>query len=174
MLKQLLRATAQGDDVAFKTLYDETSARLLAIAQTMMRDASLAEDVLQDAFVQVWHRAGEYHAGRGSVLTWLTTIVRYRAIDLLRKRRRSGIAGKVQMLDVDPADIDYLAECILQLLRATARGDDVAFKTLYDKTSARLLAIAQTMMRDASLAEDVLQDAFVQVWHRFWFQAHNS
>ena len=61
-LKQLLRATAQGDSAAFKALYDETSPRLLAVALTMMRDSGLAEDVLQDAFVQVWHRASEFHA----------------------------------------------------------------------------------------------------------------
>ncbi len=87
-LKRLLGATGRGDAKAFKSLYDETSPRLLAVALAMMRDSSLAEDVLQDAFVQVWHRASEFHADRGSVLTWLTTIVRYRAIDLLRKLRR--------------------------------------------------------------------------------------
>ena len=107
-LKQLLRATAQGDGAAFRALYDETSPRLLAVAYTMMRDSSLAEDVLQDAFVQVWHRASEFHADRGSVLTWLTTIVRYRAIDLLRRRRHGGLSGMSQPINVDPADIDYL------------------------------------------------------------------
>lgn len=107
-LKQLLRATAQGDASAFKTLYDETSAQLNAVAVTMMRDAGLAEDALQDAFVQVWHRAGEFHADRGSVLTWMTTIVRYRAIDLLRKRGHGGSSGKKEPIDVDPADFDFL------------------------------------------------------------------
>ena len=107
-MQQLLRASAQGDGAAFKTLYDATAPRLLAVALTMMRDASLAEDVLQDAFVQVWHRAGEFHADRGTVLTWLTTIVRYRAIDLLRKRRHGKSSDKTQAIDVDPAAIDYL------------------------------------------------------------------
>jgi RNA polymerase sigma-70 factor (ECF subfamily) len=107
-LKQLLLATAQSDAKAFKTLYDATSPRLLAAAQTIMRDPGLAEDVLQDAFVQVWHRAGEFHADRGSVLTWMTTIVRYRAIDLLRKRGHDGSSGKSPPIDVDPADIDFL------------------------------------------------------------------
>ncbi len=109
-LRQLLRATARGEANAFKTLYDATSPRLLAVALTMMRDSGLAEDVLQDAFVQVWHRAGEFHADRGSVLTWLTTIVRYRAIDLLRKLRRDGSSGNRPPIDVDPDDIDYLQQ----------------------------------------------------------------
>ena len=66
-LKELLHQTAQGDAKAFKALYDATSPRLNAVAQTLMRDRALAEDVLQDAFVQVWHRASEFHAERGSV-----------------------------------------------------------------------------------------------------------
>ena len=109
-LKQLLGATARGDAKAFKSLYDETSPRLLAVALTMMRDSGLAEDVLQDAFVQVWHRASDFHADRGSVLTWLTTIVRYRAIDLLRKLRRDGSSGRTNPFNVDPADIDFLQQ----------------------------------------------------------------
>ena len=107
-LTQLLRATAQGDSSAFKTLYDDTSPRLHAVALTMMRDPALAEDVLQDAFVQIWHRSRDYHADRGSVFTWLTTIVRYRAIDLMRKLKHDTSSGGTRVIDVDPADIDYL------------------------------------------------------------------
>ncbi len=109
-LKQLLGATAHGDARAFKSLYDQTSPRLHAVALTIMRDSDLAEDVLQDAFVQVWHRASEFHADRGSVLTWLTTIVRYRGIDLLRKRGRNGLRGNSNTIDTDPATIDYLQD----------------------------------------------------------------
>ena len=116
-LTRLLRETAQSNEAAFKALYDATAPRLLAVAITMMRDSDLAEDVLQDAFVQVWHRAGEFHADRGSVLTWLTTIVRYRAIDLLRKRRRGGGTARSQPDDVDSGHIDYL-------IRHDEKGDD--------------------------------------------------
>ncbi len=109
-LKQLLGASAHGDARAFKSLYDQTSPRLHAVALTIMRDSDLAEDVLQDAFVQVWHRASEFHADRGSVLTWLTTIVRYRGIDLLRKRHRNGPPGNSSTIDADPATLDYLQD----------------------------------------------------------------
>ena len=85
-LRRLIRETARGDQRGFKALYEATSGQLFGIAMKMLRDRALAEDVLQDAYVQVWHRAGEYHADRGAVLTWLTTIVRYRAIDLMRRR----------------------------------------------------------------------------------------
>ncbi len=107
-LTQLLRATSQGDTQAFKALYDETAPRLHAVAITMMRDPGLAEDVLQDAFVQIWHRARDYHADRGGVFTWLTTIVRYRAIDMLRKLKHDSSSGQTRMINIDPADIDYL------------------------------------------------------------------
>ncbi|MDX1405367.1 MAG: sigma-70 family RNA polymerase sigma factor [Woeseiaceae bacterium] len=108
-LMQLLGATARGDTTSFKALYDATAPRLHAVALAMMSDKDLAEDVLQEAFVQVWHRAGEYHAERGSVLTWLTTIVRYRGIDMLRQRNHGGTSGRLPSVDVDPADIDYLS-----------------------------------------------------------------
>lgn len=116
-LEELLRASARGNGAAFKSLYDETAPRLLAVSVTLMQDSALAEDVLQEAFVQIWHRASEYHSDRGSVFTWLTTIVRYRAIDLMRKRRRGRQSGTTSMIDVDPADVDFLQ-------RRNLTGDD--------------------------------------------------
>lgn len=86
-LKQLLAATARGDRDRFHDLYRQTSSVLFAVALKVLRDRPLAEDVLQETFVQIWHRAGEYHADRGTVMVWLTTLVRYRAIDVIRKRR---------------------------------------------------------------------------------------
>lgn len=87
VLSKLLRDTAAGDSLAFQRLYDETSPFLYALAVKTMRAQSSADDVLQDAFVQIWHRAADYHSERGNVLAWLSAIVRYRAIDALRKQR---------------------------------------------------------------------------------------
>ena len=86
-LQVLLHKVAAGDGRAFRELYDATSPRLFAIALKMLGATSAADDVLQDAYVQVWHRAGDYHVERGTVGTWLATIVRYRAIDQLRRNR---------------------------------------------------------------------------------------
>ena len=107
-LQRLLGASAQGDANAFNNLYEVTSPRLFAVAITMMHESALAEDVLQDAFVQIWHRARDYHIDRGSVFTWMTTIVRYRAIDLLRKRGRDGSSGSIGSKNVDPEELDKL------------------------------------------------------------------
>jgi RNA polymerase sigma-70 factor (ECF subfamily) len=83
---------------------------LHAVALALLRDSALAEDALQDAFVQAWHRAGEFHSDRGTVLTWLTTIVRYRAIDILRKRAKGGAPGNLQPVSVDPLSLDFLQQ----------------------------------------------------------------
>lgn len=86
-LVNLVRSTARGDQIAFKELYSETSPRLFSLCLRMLKDREWAEEVLQEAFVKVWHYASEYHEDRGCVTTWLTSIVRYRALDHLRAHK---------------------------------------------------------------------------------------
>lgn len=87
---RLLGATAQGDRAAFEQLYNELGGRLYAVSLQLLRQRDLAEDAVQEAFVRIWHNAGEYQQDKGLVLTWMISIVRYRALDMLRatKRRR--------------------------------------------------------------------------------------
>ena len=89
-IMRLLSATAQGDRLAFEELYKLTAGKLYAIGLQILRRRDLAEDAVQEAFVRIWHSAGEYQQEKGSVMTWMTTIVRYRALDMLRaaKSRR--------------------------------------------------------------------------------------
>jgi RNA polymerase sigma-70 factor (ECF subfamily) len=83
-LQALLSRVALGDRSAFRQLYDATSAPLFGVAIRIVNRRDRAEDVLQDAFVNVWHRAGTYAAGASQPMTWLTAIVRNRALDMLR------------------------------------------------------------------------------------------
>lgn len=108
LLLTLLQRTAAGDERAFRALYDRTSPQLYALATKMMRTAEAAEDVLQDAFVQAWHRAGDYHAERGSVMAWLSSIVRYRAIDALRRRRNEARPASESLLEDTAAALQRL------------------------------------------------------------------
>ncbi|MBB3169026.1 sigma-70 family RNA polymerase sigma factor [Simiduia aestuariiviva] len=87
---QLLSATSLGDRRAFEQLYQLTSGRLYAVALQLLRQRDKADDAVQEAFVKIWHNAGEYHHQKGCVLAWMISIVRYRALDMLRasKRRR--------------------------------------------------------------------------------------
>ena len=85
-LGALLAKVALGDQEAFATLYRHTSSHLYGVAVRILREGAAAEEVLQDAFVSVWHHAGSYQAAKSQPLTWLSTIVRNRCLDQLRRR----------------------------------------------------------------------------------------
>ncbi len=87
-IARLLGACARQDRQAFQRLYECTSPQLLACLVRILRSRALAEDALQDVFVQVWGRASQFESGRGSAWGWLIAIARYRAIDLQRRERR--------------------------------------------------------------------------------------
>lgn len=84
----LLQRIATGDRAALAQLFDREAGRLVAIARRIVRRQDLAEEVVQDAFVAVWQRAGQFDGSRGSAAAWLTTIVRNRALNLLRDGSR--------------------------------------------------------------------------------------
>jgi RNA polymerase sigma-70 factor, ECF subfamily len=85
--RALLRAVAAGDKEALRQLYTRHSAVLFALALKVLTDRAEAEDVLQEAFVQVWKTAGSFDDGRGKPLGWLIMLTRSRAIDRLRSRK---------------------------------------------------------------------------------------
>lgn len=87
----LLDAITAHDDRALAALYDRYGGLAFALAYRILGDRGAAEDVVQDAFLSVWRRAGSFQTGRGSVRTWLFSIVHHRAIDRLR-----GTAGRAR------------------------------------------------------------------------------
>lgn len=87
-LADLVARVALGDRQAFRRLYDATAPSLLGVALRILRDRGRAEDVIQEAFVSVWHRACSYRAAASAPTTWLTAIVRNRALDALRSDAR--------------------------------------------------------------------------------------
>ncbi len=84
---ELMARIAQREAHALTQLYERHAPRALGLALRIVRDRDLAEQVIQDAFWKVWLHAGEFESTRGSVGTWLFTIVRNLAIDQLRRRR---------------------------------------------------------------------------------------
>jgi RNA polymerase sigma-70 factor (ECF subfamily) len=92
---ELLQACARGDRQALRRLYDEEAARLVAVAQRIVRRRELAEEVVQDAFIQIWQKASTFDAGLGSARAWIYTIVRHRALNVVRDGARE------DLLDVD-------------------------------------------------------------------------
>jgi RNA polymerase sigma-70 factor (ECF subfamily) len=83
----ILARLADGDLDALEELYDRYKTMAYSIAYRITNDASLAEDVVQEAFLGAWRNAARYVDGRGSVKTWLLSIVHHRAIDAVRRRR---------------------------------------------------------------------------------------
>ena len=82
----LLRGVADGRRDALESLYRDTSSTLLGICVKLLRDREEAEDVLQEVFVTVWSKAGQFDSARARGMTWLRSIARNRSIDRLRAR----------------------------------------------------------------------------------------
>ncbi|HVS53341.1 MAG TPA: sigma-70 family RNA polymerase sigma factor [Opitutaceae bacterium] len=100
---QLLERVARGDKTAFATLYDRFSRPLFALTLRIVADSAEAQDIVHDAFLTVWDKAAAFDARRGSAFTWVVTLVRNRAIDRVRQRRR-----RAELLaESAPADLGY-------------------------------------------------------------------
>src|ERR1700679_359344 len=84
----LLQRCGAGDRRAFRSLYEMRGGRLNAIALRITRETSLAADATHDAFVQVWQQAHRFDPARGSAEAFLISLVRYRAMDIVRRRGR--------------------------------------------------------------------------------------
>jgi len=118
---------AAGDRGALGALFEREGGRLVAIAQRIVRRRDLAEEVVQDGFVAVWQRAAQFDAVRGSARAWLTTIVRNRALNLLRDGSRLDYRDQEDLAALEDRDavasaaFDQLAErdalrrCLSQL-----------------------------------------------------------
>ena len=86
-LAALLAQCGLGNRRAFAELYDATKSKLFAVSLRIVRERHIAEEVLQDSFVNIWNNAGRYAAARSAPMTWMTAIVRNRSLDIVRRPR---------------------------------------------------------------------------------------
>lgn len=127
-IAQLLARTALADQRAFAELYQHVSAPLYGIALRILRESSAAEEVLQDVFVSVWHHAGTYTAVRSQPMTWLSSIVRHRCLDYLRRRELETVSMTRDTGDeADQPDLDFASDAAtpMELLVAGAESRSV-------------------------------------------------
>ncbi|WP_213878545.1 sigma-70 family RNA polymerase sigma factor [Pseudomonas sp. dw_358] len=89
LLQQLLGACAQGDRRAFERLYHNVAPRLHGVALRCVGRRELAEEVVQESFVRIWHHAARFDSELSAPMTWMINITRHLAIDLLRKRQEA-------------------------------------------------------------------------------------
>lgn len=100
-LAQLLKACSLGEEAAFATLYDATVARLFGLVLRTVRDRAQAEEVTQDAYLDIWRNSSRFDPDRGSAMSWLMTIGHRKAVDRVRsaeatRRRDSAYEARQQ------------------------------------------------------------------------------
>ena len=105
-LAELIARVALRDQRAFEALYRATSAHLLGVAYGVMQQRDRAEDVLQEAFMNVWHGAGSFKLQQATAMTWLINIVRNKAVD----RIRVGVAERRSAVELDEAALQVADE----------------------------------------------------------------
>jgi RNA polymerase sigma-70 factor (ECF subfamily) len=97
-------AIRSGDESAMAALYDRYSSLVYSVALRVLGDTGVAEDILQEVFMQLWRNPGRFDASRGNLAPWLAVITRNRAIDSLRKLRpETGIEDLVVSVEPDMA-----------------------------------------------------------------------
>ena len=106
MLIGLLERIAQQDAQALKALYDECAGKLYGLALRVVTQREFAEDVLQEAFLNIWKSAPGYSATLSPPMAWMGLIVRSRALDFLRRRaaERSHLTQEIDDVLADTLD----------------------------------------------------------------------
>lgn len=100
-LMRLLIAVSHEDRRAFQQMYELISGRMYGVCLKLAGQRELAEEALQETFIQIWHHAREYHSDRGTPLGWMMTIARYRTLDLMRSRKVRQHAGEEHLEHVE-------------------------------------------------------------------------
>lgn len=111
-LTGILLSIKGGDRIAFDRLYRSTSPKLFGLALRMVKSQEIAEEILQETYIKVWRGADSYSPERGSVFVWISTILRYQAIDTIRKRHKI-LEDGVDDLD-SVADLSSPLETLMQ------------------------------------------------------------
>lgn len=104
----LLQRCGEADGAAFRRLYEMQSPMLYSVALRITRRPALASDVVHDALLQVWRNAARFDPTRGNPRAWLLSLVRYRALDAVKRHGRE-VEGEVpERADTDPDPLDRL------------------------------------------------------------------
>jgi RNA polymerase sigma-70 factor (ECF subfamily) len=140
-IARLMARCALRDQRAFSELYRYTAAKLYGVALRIVRRQDWAEDVLQESFVNIWNHVEEYSAGKSAPMTWMTAIVRNRALDWLRRPHfEHGSRDYDLLLEAAPdesrgpealhalgEDARALAECLEQLSASQRQSITLAY-----------------------------------------------
>jgi RNA polymerase sigma factor (sigma-70 family) len=126
----LLTACAKGDEQALGALYDRFGTVAYRLALRILRDAGLAEDAVQEAFLTVWRQAPSFDRSRGKASTWILTLVHRRAVDLVRRQARFNALP------------DQLESIATQAVVAESTDDDAALREARREVQAALATLS--------------------------------
>lgn len=137
-LENLIDQLALGHRPSFSRLYDATSAKLFGVCVRILKNPHDAEEALQDVYIKIWQRAASYRRQDAGPMSWLVTIARHRAIDLLRRRkpRQSPADAARDVADTAPTpeavalNVDlgrHIDICLSRLDGAKARAVKLAY-----------------------------------------------
>ena len=154
-----------GSQAAFAELYQSTSSKLFGVALRILRRSDWAEEVLQECYVSIWNHSANYQAGLSAPMTWMTSIVRNRCLDWLRRPNFE-----------DPTDDDRVFDAVesaepgpLMLLERSTEAGAIArcLQTLEEKQRQAISVAFFEGLTHAELAEKLGQPlGTVKTWVR--------
>ena len=113
-LDVLLAQVGRADRTAFATFYDRTAGPVFGVIRKVLRDRSMAEEVMQEVMIEVWRTAPRFDSSKGSAASWVITMARRRAVDRVRSeqsaRRRNLAAGLMADATTPDLEDDILAD----------------------------------------------------------------
>lgn len=126
-LADLLGLVAAHHQDAFAELYDRTAARVLAVATAVLHDVDHAEEVAQEVYLEIWHKAASFDEGLGTATAWITRIARCRAIDRVRsttagRARDTAFTHRSTRAEVDSVVIEVLRRADAKVLHMALAG----------------------------------------------------
>lgn len=158
----LLRRVAAQDKAAFAEVYSATSAKLYGIALRILKRRDLADEVVQDTFVRIWQRAGDFDPQKASPISWMCAIARNRALDEVRRKQAASIEDHPEVMEFPAADSGdplVLGEEAAKLKECLERLDP-------DKRQMVLLAYCEGASRDELAAKYSEPVNTVKTWLR--------
>jgi RNA polymerase sigma-70 factor (ECF subfamily) len=134
----LLKAIAGKEEKALSQLYDRYRVVLFGLLVRILNNREEAEDVLQELFLQVWHRAVDYDSNRGRPFTWLVTLARSRAIDRLRS-----VASRERVATESAREVtEEVSDAVADAVRSEQRGIVTSALSQLPEEQQRALVLA--------------------------------
>lgn len=154
-LGRLLQQASRGDQQAFAALYDATSRRTYGLALRVVRNPALAEEVVQDAYLDAWRTSVRFDPGRGSAIGWLLTIVHRKAVDRVRSVEAASHRDDTYHRETTPVERDETAEAAVDSLEATRVRGAVATLTGVQREAVELAYFGGYTHREVATMLDV-------------------